>query len=375
MQLRKTKNGERYRVEIRFKNGARISKTFSRKSDGKAWKARTMLEFEKDEARGFTVEKKKRITLSQFANEWLEGKVKNQCSKSTYDYYQNTFKKKIIPLLGGIYLDQLKRSHGDRLVGKLQAQGHVPKGVNLIVGVLKTALNEAVRLEYLLRSPLFGYKKLKLPPAKDIFWTKLEIDQFLRANLLSPYYPVFVLALNTGLRRGEIAGLCWDRVDLVRNVLEITRIRDRHGFRDGTKSSKKRMVPLNPQARLVLVKLLKRQLNPKFVFCDDKGKEFDFHHLYREFKMAQKKAGLENIIHFHALRHTFASHFMMNAGNLYDLQKILGHSQIDMTERYSHLSPEHLGKVIEIVGFGERDDASVTPKDFEDHKNILILGT
>lgn len=51
------------------------------------------------------------------------------------------------------------------------------------------------------------------------------------------------------------------------------------------------------------------------------------------------------------MRHTFASQFMMNGGNLYDLQKILGHTKIEMTMRYAHLSPDHLASAINIVSF------------------------
>jgi integrase len=51
------------------------------------------------------------------------------------------------------------------------------------------------------------------------------------------------------------------------------------------------------------------------------------------------------------MRHTFASHFMMNDGNIYDLQKILGHSTMEMTQRYAHMSPDHLAEAIQIVSF------------------------
>lgn len=54
---------------------------------------------------------------------------------------------------------------------------------------------------------------------------------------------------------------------------------------------------------------------------------------------------------FHDLRHTFASNFLMGGGNIYDLQKILGHSTIQVTERYAHLTPDHLMGKTEVLGF------------------------
>ncbi len=78
----------------------------------------------------------------------------------------------------------------------------------------------------------------------------------------------------------------------------------------------------------------------------------DYGHLYRRFHMAQKKAGFEKRIRFHDCRHTFASQFMMNGGNLFDLQKILGHTDVKMTLRYSHFSPAHLQGTIKFMDLG-----------------------
>jgi hypothetical protein len=81
--------------------------------------------------------------------------------------------------------------------------------------------------------------------------------------------------------------------------------------------------------------------------------------MYRDFCNAQEEAGIKNQIRFHDVRHTFASHFMMNGGNLYDLQKILGHTNSKMTERYAHLSPTHLEKAMQVVSFGSEIDSTV----------------
>ena len=73
----------------------------------------------------------------------------------------------------------------------------------------------------------------------------------------------------------------------------------------------------------------------------------------------QKKAKITTKICFHDLRHCFASHFMMNGGNLYDLQKVLGHTKTEMTQIYAHLSPEHLSGVTRIINFGNKDSGEV----------------
>ena len=65
-------------------------------------------------------------------------------------------------------------------------------------------------------------------------------------------------------------------------------------------------------------------------------------------------------IRFHDLRHTFASHFMMNGGELYTLQKLLGHHSVTMTERYAHLSPTYLDKARDVVSFGSPIENNMT---------------
>lgn len=71
----------------------------------------------------------------------------------------------------------------------------------------------------------------------------------------------------------------------------------------------------------------------ELVFTDERGIAFDVNHLFRQFRHFLRLAGIKTNYRFHDLRHTFASHFMMNGGNIYDLQKILGHTSLEMTQR------------------------------------------
>jgi integrase len=86
----------------------------------------------------------------------------------------------------------------------------------------------------------------------------------------------------------------------------------------------------------------RRPVDCDFVFLGPKGGPIPYGHLYRQFGIAQSEAGIANKIRFHDLRHTFASNYMMSGGNVFDLQKLLGHTKIEMTMVYAHLSPNHL---------------------------------
>ncbi len=116
---------------------------------------------------------------------------------------------------------------------------------------------------------------------------------------------------------------------------------------------------MNHEVRRVLEGLRKKQEHLQIIFCESPGEPFNVHHLYRDFSKVQKKAGFQRRIRFHDLRHTFASQFMMSGGSLYDLQKILGHTKIEMTMRYAHLSADHLATAINIVSFSGTMDSNI----------------
>jgi integrase len=149
------------------------------------------------------------------------------------------------------------------------------------------------------------------------------------------------LAINTGMRRGEIMGLTWERVYLdpegggvnARIVLH------------RTKSGKPRGVPLNTAAIAALASIepdaAKREGR---VFKRRDGS--DQASMRKAFDTAVKRADLHNF-RFHDLRHTFGSHMSMRGRPLKEIQECLGHSTIEMTMRYSHLSPAHLRTAVE----------------------------
>ena len=129
-----------------------------------------------------------------------------------------------------------------------------------------------------------------------------DVKSFLDANADNPLYPIFVLALNTRMRRGELLGLCWDKVNLEKGRLEIARIRDRYGLRDTTKTGIIRHIPLNDPALRILQKLETDKAHSRFVFAFDTGNLPNIRHLSdRPFKKAIERAGVPKI-RFHDLR-------------------------------------------------------------------------
>lgn len=358
METIKYKSGLRYREMIYIGGKLIKSPSFKRKSDAKKWKAQKEYEAEQYKLYGHLIITTN-VQFKDFAHEWLEDVIKLQRTERTYSNYKATIKKHLNPLFGHKKLKDISLNDGNLLVKKLKNRGHNAKGVNLILGLFKTILIEARRQQLIAKNPLEDFKNLKEDTQDFKYFTKSEITQFLGATLKDPLYPLYLTAIYTGMRRGELAGLLWDRVDFVNNQIVVTRILDRTGLKDRTKSSKKRVIPLHPEVRNCLATLQREQRSLKYVFCKENGDHINVNHIYRDFKKAQQKAGLTSFIRFHDLRHTFASHYMMNGGNAFDLQKIMGHSDIKMTMRYSHFSPEHLQNSIQFMGLGLQDSEEI----------------
>ena len=351
MEVIKRKNNIVYREKI-YVDGHPITKSFSRKSDAKTWKNSLLADRNKGELNHKFFDK---VRFQDFANIWLEEKIFTYAAKSTYKNYSAYLRLHFNPVLGTLDLGNITKGHIDRFVLALRKKGHNPKGINLLLGCLRNIFNEAVNREHLRSSPLKGFKNLKEDLNNEVYMTEMEIRDFLLSSSHDCLYPLYVTALNTGMRRGELAGLMWDRVNFLRSQIEVCRIRDKFGHRQTTKGGRRRIVPMNSQVKAHLGELFKNHTSD-FVFTKRDGSPIEVQHIYRDFTKGLLKAQIDRKIRFHDLRHTFASHFMMNGGNLYDLQKILGHTQIEMTMRYAHLSPDHLASAINIVSFGNFHD-------------------
>ena len=182
----------------------------------------------------------------------------------------------------------------------------------------------------------------KKPKGRTRFLNEDEIVRLLDAcgNSQNPaLHAAVVLAMNTGMRKGEILGLTWERIDLQSDL----------GFRAKatlyeTKSGEPRGVPLNTAAVAALSTL---QSDPEKrcgnIFRASNGSNRST--MRTAFENAVKRAGIAHC-RFHDLRHTAASHMVMRGRSLQEVKEVLGHSDYRMTLRYAHLSPASLRSAV-----------------------------
>ena len=174
---------------------------------------------------------------------------------------------------------------------------------------------------------LAAVPKIKLEPEPQgrIRWLALDEETRLleacRRSSIAHLHDLVVIALETGMRKGELLGMTWDRVDLSRGVIRL----------EVTKSGKRREIPMRQRVYDILAAMPHRE----------DGRVWPTVGIRKAFVRATRQARVDDF-HFHDLRHTFASRFMMNGGDLLALSKLLGHASVKMTERYSHLSQDHL---------------------------------
>jgi site-specific recombinase XerD len=211
-----------------------------------------------------------------------------------------------------------------------------PASVNRELAFLKRTYNVAIADGLLETNPVRQVKLLKENNARVRYLTDEE-EIRLRAEMGETHWAVVALALNTGLRRGELFALRWDAVDFTANVLTIPR----------TKAGRARHVPMNAAVRAILGARESRLRSP-YVLPSAKGSTMlDAHNfINRVFTPARKRTGIEDF-RWHDLRHTFASRLVMRGVDLRTVQELLGHTDIRMTLRYSHLSPAHLLAAVE----------------------------
>ena len=191
-------------------------------------------------------------------------------------------------------------------------------------------------------NPVASVKRFPESPGRARF---LSGDEAATLIVVAPRHlrPVIVAALHTGGRLTELLRLGWDDVDLERVVLYFDQT--------NTKSGKQRELPIDPELARVLRERKKvRTIGGdarRFVFTRYGKRMTD---IRTAFDVARRRAKLGRDVTFHTLRHTFASWYMINGGDLHRLQEYLGHSDSKLTRRYAHLSPAHMKAGVRFFG-------------------------
>lgn len=243
------------------------------------------------------------------------------------------------------HLEKLKTYFGEKRLGEITQRDieewkadfstkAEPSTVNRQLTTLKSLFRKAVQWNKLPSNPSKSIAKLRENSGRTRYLTEQEIRRLYEVASLK-LQQFLTLALNSGMRKSNLVNLQWEDIDFRNGVIHVIK----------TKSGKTYDVPIN-NALIGLFKQLSKDKKP--------GRVLDSTNLRSEFIATLQKADITDCT-LHDLRHTFASHLAMKGIDLYTISQLLGHSDIKMTQRYAHLTPNHKKIAVNMINFA--DDA------------------
>lgn len=320
--IRKKGEGQ-YHVQIRKRGYPTQTKTFTKEADARRWATIIESEMERGvfvsrtEAEGTLV----KDILARYETEVLPSKPGAQSDKSRLKTLKEAFGDYRLASLSS---SQVAKFRDQRL--KSIGPQSVIHEINLLNRVLKAAsIDWGIHLPNGL--PTAQVRKPTKPRGRDRRVTDAEIEAILKATESAELSTVIVLALETGLRRSELALLAWDEIDLEKKIAHIPR----------TKTDVPRTVPLSSKAVAALMNLKIEDNGPIFRLKPES--------MSQSFERAceEHRANIADL-RFHDLRHEATSRLFEKGLNIMEVAAITGHKTLEMLKRYTHLRAEDLAK-------------------------------
>ena len=343
--VRYTRNGKQYEESIGYKSeGFTAAQAYDilseLKRDIKAGRAFSLKEKAQQREQEKIANEAANMTFSELFEEYYQPHIQNKDKKSTYDREVHLYKKWLKPVLGAVRLNLISRISLIRLLQPMEKKHLSNRSKNYAIALTRQVFNFAIRNELFAGdNPAARFDELKKEDNRRMkFLSEEELNNLLD-ELKKHSYSVYLIALisaDCGLRAGEIFKLTWADVSLEEKML----------FLRDTKNGKNRFAYMTNRVAEEFSKLKKGEGN-EFVFQSKAGGKIE--HISRTFERVVKALGLNDGITdrrqkvvFHSLRHTFASRLVQRRVSLYEVKELLGHSDIAMTQRYSHLADETL---------------------------------
>lgn len=297
-------------------------------------------------------------TLGQFLEEWLKSAAKQTMRATTYDGYTRSIHHRIIPELGHIKLTDLKPIHVQKFYSKLVDEGMSAEYIRFLHSILRSALNTAVKWQLIQKSIMTSVEVPRLSRKEKQTWTLEQAQQFLEyaKQKGTRRYIVYLLAIYTGMRRGEIFGLRWKDIDFENGKISINQTLSwvsgqGHVFQEAKTKRSHRSISISD---FVLEELKRHRLEQRkeklrmgelyndqdLVAASAYGKPMTPNGVVKYFKKLTIEADLP-IMRFHDLRHTHATIMLKLGEHPKIVSERLGHSTIQMTlNLYSHVTPD-----------------------------------
>jgi integrase len=341
------------RYTVQTADGPKRRTIYGKKGESREDVAAKLTKAMADRDGGITYDAGK-LTVEEHLRRWLSDSVRDTVRQRTYERYESIVRVHLIPAIGRIKLKTLTPAHVRALYRAKLDAGLAPRSVLHIHRTLSKALKQATD-DGLIPRNAAGLVKPPRPRREEI--QPLDSEQVralfetARGDRLEALY---VVAVTTGMRRGELQGLKWEELDLEAGTLQVRRtLSEPKGgwIFEAPKSGKGRSIRLTRRAMSALREHRKRQLEERMgkaglwsdhglVFPSAIGTPISGGNLNRSFKVLLKRADLP-AVRFHDLRHTCATLLLRQGVNPKFVQELLGHADISLTLNvYSHVLPD-----------------------------------
>jgi len=325
------KNGDtRYRTVITSSGKAIKTKTFRRKSDARTFGNRLVIEYQEDEAKGI---KSCTVSFSKLADEYFHNWAgKDHDRTRLVLWWENQLGKILISEITPELIREKLKPH------KAKAAATYNKYLAVISSILDFATlqdeDDSITAEYISINPCKQVRSLKVENKRVRYLSDEEKPRLLKAAkaIGGKFYLKVIMALTTGMRKGELDKLRWNDIDFERGLAILK----------DTKNGTERHTPV---PTVILGEIKKhREVGNALLFpsTTDSDKAFDFR---KKWTKCLKDAGITNF-RWHDMRHDTASTLARDGKTLKEIAEILGHKSLASTDRYTHLCTEHKSELL-----------------------------
>jgi integrase len=299
---------------------------------------------------------KETLSYSEYFNKRYYPEAQNNKEPGSYQREESLHRLWIGPVIGKMTFKDIRPFHLERIKKDLLSAKRSPRSIQYAFAVVRQVFNHAIKNEIFSgESPNRKVSRPKVDNKRERFLKRDEAELLLNElkSRSQQLYEMALISLYCGLRAGEIFNLTWGCIDLDQKTIRLM----------DTKGKVNRTAHLTETVHEVL-RSKEQGSHSDLVFKSVKGDKIK--EISGAFNRAVDSLGLNNGIedprhkvYFHSLRHTFASWLVQSGVSLYIVMKLLGHSSMTMTERYSHLANESLKdavKKLENVDVRESDE-------------------
>lgn len=322
-----------------------------------------------------------KTTFKEYGEKWLQDYAMGAVKESTFRAYHSIIQNNVNPALGHYPISKITPSMIQNYFADILRIKRSAKTANNHLTLLKTMFKHARRWGYIRVNPAEDIDKAR-EEHQEMDYLQPDEIRLLLDNSDEPWRTIFMTAIFTGMRRGELLGLQWGDIDWQSNQIRVRRSlfwqthfeksarhREARPVFGAPKSKRSvRSIIMSPQLRKALeIHRINAPVSPfDLVFCNKSGNPIDPDNMvHREFHPALIRAGLRKI-RFHDLRHTYTSLLIAQDANAKFIQSQLGHASVQTTfDRYGHLLPlkrDEVGLMLDATVFSNNVDSDFIEK-------------